>query len=257
MRFIDYYEVLQVSPSASLEIIKVSYRQLSKMYHPDTSNYEDKKFILIKEAYEVLSDKNKRSEYDELRKTNQKKNNSNIEKEYAYKSQKDTSNFSLKGIKTPFMINTWTVVGISILMIISFFIVVYIIGNSESDSTYMADENTNFETYDISLPKEDFLKIKTTEHILNYGEAYFDIYNGTNLTITSITIEINVKNDKGNIIDTRQFQKDVYIEPLSVQGEINITTGIEDLPPIGDNDLRIQSKYISWSYIDIIGDNLE
>lgn len=227
------------------------------MYHPDTSSYEDEKFILIKEAYEVLSDKNKRSEYDDLRRTNQKQDNSNIKKKHVYKSQKDSSNFNPRGIKAPFMINRWIVVGISSLMIISFFIVVFLIGNSENDSTYMADGNTTSETYDISLPKEDFLKIKTTDHILNYGEAYFDIYNGTNLTITSITIEINVKNDKGNIIDTRQFQKDVNIEPLSVQSEINITTGIEDLPSIGVDDSHIQPKYVSWSYIEIIGDNLE
>ncbi|TGE34550.1 hypothetical protein [Desulfosporosinus sp. Sb-LF] len=101
------------------------------------------------------------------------------------------------------------------------------------------------------LPKEDFTKIKTTAYILNYGEAYFDIYNGTDFIINGFTIEINVKDDNGNIVDTRRFKKDVTIYPLSTIKEVHITTGIQGLPKVGDSNLNIQTKYISWSYTDI------
>lgn len=63
----DYYEVLGVSKSATLEEIKKAYRQLALKYHPDR-NPDDKdaeeKFKEAAEAYSVLSDENKRARYD-------------------------------------------------------------------------------------------------------------------------------------------------------------------------------------------------
>ena len=64
----DYYEVLGLSKGASSEEIKKAYRKLSKQYHPDINkdaNASDK-FIEIKEAYEVLSDDQKRAHYDQF-----------------------------------------------------------------------------------------------------------------------------------------------------------------------------------------------
>ncbi len=62
----DYYEVLGVSRDASYEEIKRSYRRLAKLYHPDTnpSPDADEKFKEINEAYEVLSNPEKRANYD-------------------------------------------------------------------------------------------------------------------------------------------------------------------------------------------------
>ncbi|HEU4391533.1 MAG TPA: DnaJ domain-containing protein, partial [Blastocatellia bacterium] len=67
--FKDYYEVLGVKREAPPEQIKTAYRKLARKYHPDV-NPKDKRaeerFKEINEAYEVLSDPEKRKRYDEL-----------------------------------------------------------------------------------------------------------------------------------------------------------------------------------------------
>lgn len=64
----DYYEVLGISKDASESEIKKAYRNLAKKYHPDVSKEPDaqEKFVEINEAYQILSDPEKKQAYDQF-----------------------------------------------------------------------------------------------------------------------------------------------------------------------------------------------
>ncbi|WP_062551651.1 DnaJ C-terminal domain-containing protein [Peptoniphilus phoceensis] len=69
MKYKDYYEILGVSKDADEKEIKSAYRKLAKKYHPDLHQGDDaaaEKFKEVSEAYEVLSDKDKRNKYDKF-----------------------------------------------------------------------------------------------------------------------------------------------------------------------------------------------
>lgn len=72
----NYYSILEVSPNASQEIIKIAYKNLAKKYHPDTSSSEaaTTKMQEINEAYDILKDPQKRAEYDEYLKLHESHN---------------------------------------------------------------------------------------------------------------------------------------------------------------------------------------
>lgn len=71
MKYIDYYEALGVSRTATEKEIKSAYRKLARQHHPDLHQGDAKKaaeekFKIINEAYEVLGDPEKRAKYDRL-----------------------------------------------------------------------------------------------------------------------------------------------------------------------------------------------
>lgn len=69
VKFQDYYETLGIARSAIAEEIKLSFRKLARLYHPDVAKNKvtgEAKFKEINEAYEVLGDPEKRKRYDDL-----------------------------------------------------------------------------------------------------------------------------------------------------------------------------------------------
>lgn len=60
----DYYSILGVDRNASADEIKKAFRKLAHKYHPDKKEGDEQKFKEVSEAYNVLSDEKKRSEYD-------------------------------------------------------------------------------------------------------------------------------------------------------------------------------------------------
>lgn len=62
----DYYNILGVSKNASKDDIKKAFRKLAHQHHPDKGGGNEKKFKEINEAYQVLSDDKKRTQYDQF-----------------------------------------------------------------------------------------------------------------------------------------------------------------------------------------------
>ena len=65
----DHYEKLGVPPASAPELIKLAYRKKASFYHPDKNSADDAalRFREVQDAYEVLSDPERRRAYDEYR----------------------------------------------------------------------------------------------------------------------------------------------------------------------------------------------
>ena len=103
----DYYEILQVHPKASLDIIKKAYITLAKKYHPDTTELDaataQQMMKDLNEAYAVLSDASRREAYDQkMRNYARNQDSSGEEEEYQhhYSWMLTVSNFIVNEIET-------------------------------------------------------------------------------------------------------------------------------------------------------------
>jgi len=65
----DYYKILGIAKSATPEEVKAAFRRLAHQYHPDKSTGDEEKFKEINEANQVLSDTQKRAQYDQYGQT--------------------------------------------------------------------------------------------------------------------------------------------------------------------------------------------
>jgi curved DNA-binding protein CbpA len=95
----DYYQILQLKPTASYAEIKAAYRRLAKLFHPDKNPVEEEKFKQIKEAYETLIDAVKRNKYDAKRNytdTIQAKKKEAVKKQAPYNHTNHTAEAELK-----------------------------------------------------------------------------------------------------------------------------------------------------------------
>ncbi len=111
----DYYKILELKQSASLDEIKKAYRTLSKRYHPDVNKHGIEQFKAINEANSVLSDATKRKAYDlqynahfkpkntrQAAPTNSKQptsNTSNTNSGYTQSKSTSTSSIIVNGVK--------------------------------------------------------------------------------------------------------------------------------------------------------------
>lgn len=107
----NYYELLEVSEKASPEVIKKAYTTLVKKYHPDLQPDSEKKAAEekikeINEAYEILSDKTKRENYNnELERERIKQNKKNYSTNQVNNNNNTSKNQQKKIIRTPHIQN--------------------------------------------------------------------------------------------------------------------------------------------------------
>lgn len=92
----DYYKILGISQNSTEQEIKSAYRKLARKWHPDVTGNTDEavsKFKEINEAYEILSDKTKRAEYDTInRYYNYSSKKTESSKQTEYTSEPDHKN---------------------------------------------------------------------------------------------------------------------------------------------------------------------
>lgn len=70
--FVDYYELMQISPNAESETIHRVFRLMASRYHPDNAETGDnEKFLILTKGYAVLSDPTRRAAYDNIRRNRQ------------------------------------------------------------------------------------------------------------------------------------------------------------------------------------------
>lgn len=110
MNFKDYYQILGVSKNASYDEIKKAYRKLAMIYHPDRNQGDkeaEEKFKDINEAYDVLSDAEKRKKFDSLGNTQKEDDFYNYGKKYNTSDDDDDDDWAWLDFYKKYKGNSW------------------------------------------------------------------------------------------------------------------------------------------------------
>ncbi|CAD8044132.1 unnamed protein product [Paramecium primaurelia] len=92
----DYYKILNCSPTDHEQKIKQEYYKLAKQYHPDINKGNEEKFKQINEAWDVLSDKHKKQQYDSARSYTNNNNETNFRANQEHGQQQNYEEFIRK-----------------------------------------------------------------------------------------------------------------------------------------------------------------
>ena len=97
-----HYDVLNVAASASTEEIKQSFKVLAKKYHPDLNKEDNAKenFILVYEAYSILSDRKRKQVYDEILSRNETEKNERRYDQWASRARNEAEYYSEESYST-------------------------------------------------------------------------------------------------------------------------------------------------------------
>lgn len=202
----NYYEILEVSINASQEVIKNAYRALIKKYHPDSytgnKQYAEEMIKKINEAYETLSDENKRLlyDYDEGFKIDPNASvdevveDNIVPKEENVKDNKDNKNKEFK--IEEFIKNHKILVVISVVVI---FILAFLIGNAIAGKQEKEEKQDVKQENKVENEKEN---TQNNKYSPNYEYKYNNEEKQTNDTQTNINNSNLSQNNE--VIDNNQ-----------------------------------------------------
>ena len=169
----DYYEILQVHPKASLDVIKKAYITLAKKYHPDTTKLDaetaQQKMKDLNEAYAVLSDATLRADYDQKlnNQTNNQESPNNNEKEKKKKKEPYQPQYTSPTKEETPKSNKWLYIGIAAAVIIGFFF----FGSDtkpRSSNTSNIAKSTNNAQQSVSVPTAPVAPVYVTKYVNSY-----------------------------------------------------------------------------------------
>ncbi|MGN1087295.1 MAG: J domain-containing protein [Porcipelethomonas sp.] len=119
-----YYDLLQVSSNASIEIIKASYKAMAKKYHPDICGDNGEMMMKINEAYAVLSNPDRRRQYDEMIKTPGSDDSPKVKHETNKPEEKSSNvnkdDFDSQNIVIKIIVSVFYLIGSGIVYILEF-----------------------------------------------------------------------------------------------------------------------------------------
>ena len=206
----DLYSILEVKQNSTINDIKKAYKKLALKYHPDkTNNDSTTKFIEISNAYNILSDENKRKEYNNILKNNIYSDIDN-KSNPAYSDNIITD--MLNNLKSLIRDDYYQ----KILLIFGDKIINTLLDNKENLSFNSLIFNHNFLDIDITVnyTLEEVINLK--EKIITYDRRTRDIFTES---IFPIDYYQNYSNEGEEII----LGKDYY-----VRGDININISIKN-----------------------------